>query len=84
MDPPGWVAGIGGGERFASCKRNEASLRLQELPQLYELRWLCNCVAISYKELERTGNQYRSKGLCRWCITLRIIGFMDCIHRPEF
>jgi hypothetical protein len=25
-----------------------------------------------------------SKGLWRWCITLKIIGFMDFVHRPVF
>jgi hypothetical protein len=25
-----------------------------------------------------------SKGFWRWCITLRITGFMDYVHRPEF
>jgi hypothetical protein len=25
-----------------------------------------------------------SKGLRRWCMTLRITGFLDFVHRPEF
>jgi hypothetical protein len=25
-----------------------------------------------------------SEGLCRWCITLRTIGFLEFVHRPEF
>jgi hypothetical protein len=29
-------------------------------------------------------NSQESKGFRRWCIGLRITGFIDFVHRPEF
>jgi hypothetical protein len=54
--------------------------RIGIVTHVWEVRNKC---WILIEQLQRTAHVLESEGFWRWCITLRINGFMGYVHRPD-
>jgi hypothetical protein len=85
---PNYITGTGEGGRFTACTRLLPGVRMSGVCDFTPLHAFVTRCLIKwtrwFRLLSRTQLQLDSKGLCRWCITLRITGFLHFVQNSKY